>query len=228
MERFDLKTLEKNFRENANPENAFFMKKYMKDKFSFLGIKSPERRAITSAFFKNYNRPDLNSIENIVRKLWDMEEREFQYFAMDLVEKGLKKMVQNDIQLFEYLVVNKSWWDTVDFIAANLIGKHLSNFPGLIEQINKKWISSENMWLNRTALLFQLKYKNDLDTKLLKQNILKCRDSKEFFIRKAIGWVLREYSKTNPVWVSEFVDSTTLSPLSKREALKWINRIKHK
>jgi len=227
MKCFNLPALENLFRKNANPENAFFMKKYMKDKFSFLGIKSPERRALTSAFFKNYNRPDINNIENIVMKLWDMEEREFQYFAMELVGKELKKMTQNDIQLFEYLVVNKSWWDTVDFIAANLVGEHFSNFPGLIEQINKKWILSENMWLNRTALLFQLKYKNELDTKLLKQNILKCCDSKEFFIRKAIGWVLREYSKTNPVWVSEFVNSTTLSPLSKIEALKWINRIKH-
>jgi len=227
MEKFNLPALENLFRENANPENAFFMKKYMKDKFSFLGIKSPERRALTRAFYKNYNRPDINTLENIVRKLWKMEEREFQYFAMELVDKELKKMVRSDVQLFEYFVVNKSWWDTVDFIAANLVGKHLLNFPGLIEQMNKKWISSENMWLNRTALLFQLKYKNDMDAKLLKQNILKCRDSKEFFIRKAIGWVLREYSKTNPVWVSEFVDSTTLSPLSKREALKWINRIKH-
>jgi len=227
MEKFNLPALENLFRENANPENAFFMKKYMKEKFTFLGIKSPERRALTRAFYKNYNRPDINNIENVVRQLWKMEEREFQYFAMELVDKELKKMVRSDVQLFEYFVVNKSWWDTVDFIAANLVGKHLLNFPGLIEQMNKKWISSENMWLNRTALLFQLKYKNDMDAKLLKQNILKCRDSKEFFIRKAIGWVLREYSKTNPVWVSEFVDSTTLSPLSKREALKWINRIKH-
>jgi len=227
MESFSLPALENLFRKNANPENAFFMKKYMKDKFRFLGIKSPERRALTRVFYKNHNRPDINNLENIVRKLWKLEEREFQYFAMELVEKELKKMAQNDIQLFEYLAVNKSWWDTIDFIAANLIGKHLSNYSGLVEQMNKKWISSENMWLNRTALLFQLKYKKNLDTKLLKQNILKCRDSKEFFIRKAIGWVLREYSKTNPVWVSEFVDSTTLSPLSKREALKWINRIKH-
>ncbi len=227
MENFNLSAIENLFRKNANPEYAFFMKKYMKDKFSFLGIKSPERRALTSAFFKNYNRPDINNIENIVRKLWDMEEREFQYFAMELVEKFIKKFEPDDIELLEFMIVNKSWWDTVDLVAANLVGKHLSNFPGLIEQINKKWILSENMWLNRTALLFQLKYKNDLDTKLLKQNILKCRDSKEFFIRKAIGWVLREYSKTNPVWVSEFVNSTTLSPLSKREALKWINRIKH-
>ena len=227
MEKFNLPALENLFRENANPENAFFMKKYMKEKFTFLGIKSPERRALTRAFYKNYNRPDINNIENIVRQLWKMEEREFQYFAMELVDKELKKMVRNDVQLFEYFIVNKSWWDTVDFIAANLVGKHLLNFPGLIEQMNKKWISSENIWLNRTALLFQLKYKNNMDAKLLKQNILKCRDSKEFFIRKAIGWVLREYSKTNPVWVSEFVDSTTLSPLSKREALKWINRIKH-
>lgn len=224
MERFDLKTLEENFRENANPDNAFFMKKYMKDKFEFLGIKSPERRIVTRNFFTTHSRPDKHDLEYFVKELWGYKEREFQYFAMELVEKFIKKFEPDDIELLKFMIINKSWWDTVDFIAANLVGEHFSNFPGLTEQINKKWILSENMWLNRTALLFQLKYKNDLDTKLLKQNILKCHDSKEFFIRKAIGWVLREYSKTNPVWVLEFVDSTTLSTLSKREALKWINK----
>jgi len=224
MEKFYLPALENLFRKNSNPENAFFMKKYMKDKFIFLGLKSPERRMLTREFFKNHNYPEITNIEKIVSKLWNMEEREFQYFAMELVEKMLKQMTQKDIQLLEYLVVNKSWWDTVDFIAANLIGKHFSNFPGLIQQMNEKWISSENMWLNRSALLFQLKYKTNLDTKLLEQNILKCRGSKEFFIRKAIGWVLREYSKTDPAWVKKFVDSTALSPLSQREALKWLKR----
>ncbi|GAG66235.1 unnamed protein product, partial [marine sediment metagenome] len=140
MESFNLPALENIYRDNVNPENAFFMKKYMKDKFSFLGIKSPERRALTSAFFKNYNRPDINNIKNIVRKLWDMEEREFQYFAMELVEKFIKKFEPDDIELLEFMIVNKSWWDTVDLVAANLVGKHLSNFPGLIEQINKKLI----------------------------------------------------------------------------------------
>ena len=224
MESFNLPALENIYRENANPENAFFMKKYMKDKFEFLGIKSPERRIVTRNFFTTHYRPDKHDLEYVVKELWGYKEREFQYFAIELVEKFIKKFEPDDIELLEFMIVNKSWWDTVDLVAANLVGKLLSNFPGLIEQINKKWILSENMWLNRTALLFQLKYKNNMDAKLLKQNILKCRDSKEFFIRKAIGWVLREYSKTNPVWVLEFVNSTTLSPLSKKEALKWINK----
>jgi len=226
MEKFNLPVLVNIFRDNANPENAYYMKKYMKEKFDFLGIKTPERRTLIKLYFKDHSLPDINIIENIVRELWCMKEREFQYFAMGMVEKMLKKMVYEDIQLLEYLVVNKSWWDSVDFIAAKLIGKHLASFPELINKMNEKWMSSDNIWLNRTAILFQLKYKNDLDTKLLEQNILKCRDSKEFFIRKAIGWILREYSKTNPEWVLEFVNSTELSPLSEREALKWVNRVK--
>ena len=122
------------------------------------------------------------------------------------------------------MIVNKSWWDTVDYIAVKLVGKHFENFPELIPKHIKTWNSSGNLWLNRTAILFQLQYKKKTDINLLFDIIEKQAGSREFFIQKAIGWVLREYSKTDENAVRKFVMQTNLSSLSKREALKWLNR----
>jgi len=124
------------------------------------------------------------------------------------------------MSLFEYMVTHKSWWDTIDFIAVKLMGAYFKMYPEEIEVYIEKWLKSNNIWLQRCALLFQLKYKEGLDTNLLKYVINSLLGSKEFFINKAIGWVLREYSRTNPKWVREFVDKTELNPLSRREALR--------
>lgn len=120
------------------------------------------------------------------------------------------------------MVTHKSWWDTVDFIAAKLMGEYFTKFPEQRAIYVKKWIDSNNIWLQRCALLFQLKYKENLDTALLGAVINSLLGSKEFFINKAIGWILREYSKTNPNWVMEFANKTALGNLSKKEALRWI------
>jgi 3-methyladenine DNA glycosylase AlkD len=121
------------------------------------------------------------------------------------------------------MVTNKSWWDTVDFIAVKLIGNYFKVFPELKEDYINKWIASENIWLQRSALLFQLKYKKDLDPKLMAYTIKQLLGSKEFSVNKAIGWVLREYGRTNPNWVLDFVNTTsTISNLSKKEALRLI------
>ena len=121
------------------------------------------------------------------------------------------------------MITHKSWWDTVDFIAANLVGPYFKSFPGQREKITGKWLSSNNMWLQRSVLLFQLKYKDSLDTDFLADTIHSLTGSEEFFINKAIGWILREYSKTNPQWVRQFVQATSLHPLSKREGLRLIS-----
>ena len=110
----------------------------------------------------------------------------------------------------------------MDGIASWLVGEHFKRFPKLIKPYTEKWMKSGNMWLQRTVILFQLGYKDKTDVKLLFKNIKKCMDSKEFFIRKAIGWALREYSKTNAQAVINFVENNELAPLSKREALKWL------
>ena len=217
-----IKPLVKEFKNNANPTNAEPMAKYMKNLFPYLGIKTPERREITKKFFKEKGLPEISDLEEIIRDLWELPEREFQYFAIGLMVKLKEKVDKDIIKLYEYLTATKSWWDSVDGIATWLVGSLFRRFPEMIKPYTEKWMKSNNMWLQRTAILFQLGYKDKTDVKLLFKNIKKCMDSKEFFIQKAIGWALREYSKTDAQAVINFVENNELAPLSKREALKWL------
>jgi 3-methyladenine DNA glycosylase AlkD len=155
----------------------------------------------------------------ITHELWHLAEREYQYFAMELLIYNKKVWEASMVKLFEFCIVNKSWWDTVDFIATDCCGSYFKLFPDKIS-ITKNWNRSENMWLQRSSLLFQNKYKEQTDAAMLSDYILHLSREKDFFIRKAIGWCLREYSKTNAAWVIEFVGRNNLSSLSKKEALK--------
>lgn len=217
-----LNKLEELYVRNADPVRAVPMKKYMKDKFEFFGISSALRKEIYKRIFKSNGIPETGNVEAIVKELWEKEEREYQYFAIFFLEKMIRKLDKDHIPLFEFMIVNKSWWDIVDFIASNLMGPLLGRDNELIPEITGNWISSENMWLQRTALLFQLKYKSETDEKLLFAMIRELSDRREFFIRKAIGWALREYSKTSPHTVSEFIANTELSPLSIKEGMRII------
>jgi 3-methyladenine DNA glycosylase AlkD len=156
----------------------------------------------------------------VLHLCWQWEEREMQYVGMELAYRCRKQMVQADINLLESILVVKSWWDTVDFIASNLIGHYFFTFPGQIEIITQKWINSKNMWLIRSCILFQLKYKEFTNFKLLQQFIHQHKYSNEFFIQKAIGWSLRQYAKFDAYAVRAFVTETELKTLSRREALK--------
>ncbi|MFS0672561.1 DNA alkylation repair protein [Ornithinibacillus sp. 179-J 7C1 HS] len=207
---------------HRNDENAYYMEKYMKNRFTFLGIKTPERRMVSNAFFKEIgilNQPFNN---DFVIELWRMEEREYQNIALDYIEKVLGKITKEHIDLFESLITTKSWWDTVDMLAQKPIGKIAMDSPQFILGKIDDWASHQNMWLRRTAILFQLKYKNRTDEELLYQYIKLNSDSKEFFIQKAIGWALREYSKTNPASVKSFIQENNLAKLSIREGSKYL------
>lgn len=219
-----IKSLKKVFSDNANPKNAVPMKRYMKDQFDFFGIQSNRRRELQRPFMKKENLPYIKKIEEIIKELWTLPEREFQYFGMELLEKYVKKADKKILTLFEYMIITKSWWDTVDMIAIKLVGDFFKHHKEFIEPYTEKWMYYGDMWLQRTAILFQLKYKKDTDTDLLFNYIKALADSKEFFIQKAIGWALREYSKTDPEAVVKFVKKTSLAPLSRREALKIINK----
>ena len=209
--------------QNDNPGNALFMKKYMKDKFGFYGIQTKTRRELTKKFLNKDSLPPLEKLPEIIKELWNMPQREFQYFGVGLMEKFAGKLNKKSLPLVEFTITEKPWWDTVDSIAVRVVGEIFRNHPGLILPVTEKWMASGNIWLQRTAVLFQLKYKSETDTDLLFRYVLELEGSKEFFINKAIGWALREYSKTNPGLVLEFVSSHNLAPLSKREALKVIN-----
>ncbi|MGB4204485.1 MAG: DNA alkylation repair protein [Bacteroidales bacterium] len=214
------------FQENANPTDAVFMKKYMRNMFEFFGIRSTIRQEIMRDFFKTYGLPELSIFESVIKELWQQPEREYQYFGIELTDRMFRKNIGCAIEVIEFMIVNKSWWDTVDLIAVNIAGKYFKKYPHLIQEKTENWLHSGNIWLQRTALLFQLKYKNKTNTALLFDLIKHLKDSNEFFIRKAIGWALREYSKTSPETVIQFVENNELPGLSRREALKWIEKKK--
>ncbi|MCQ6561972.1 DNA alkylation repair protein [Paenibacillus mendelii] len=214
--------LEEWLRSQANEANAGPMSTYMRNRFPFLGLKNPERVILTRSFLLEYGMPPDEELEQIVRELWLLPEREFQYTAMHLLEKRMKQSEPERIELLQWMITTKSWWDTVDLIAGKLVGGLFTRYPELIPVYTDIWIASEDLWLRRSAILFQLGYKRDTDQQLLFDYIRRCAGEDDFFIRKAIGWALREYSKTDKEAVIAFVAETKLSPLSVREALKWV------
>jgi 3-methyladenine DNA glycosylase AlkD len=210
------------FEENRNEENAGPMKKYMKDHFPFLGIKSPLRKELEKQFFKETEILKKPFDKDFVTQLWEKDEREYHYTAITYIGKFIKKLPKDAISFLEELITTKSWWDSVDSIAP-LVGELARRYPEMVEENINGWSVNDNFWLRRTAILFQLKYKQQTNEGLLYDYIVKNADSKEFFIQKAIGWALREYSKTNPVSVKEFIEGNKLAPLSVREGSKYVS-----
>lgn len=210
------------FDQNQDREKAIPMEKYMKNHFKFLGIKTPERRALMKQFFSETDLLKLEFQQNFVQCLWEKKEREYQYAALDYINKSLKKISKQELPLFEKLIMTKSWWDTVDSIAPHAVGHIAKIAPEVKGEVIETWAYGEHLWLRRASILFQLKYKEDTEESRLYRYILHNASSKEFFIQKAIGWSLREYSKTNPESVRQFIHEHSLSKLSVREGSKYI------
>lgn len=207
-------------RQNADKAYAVRMSSYMKNLFPFLGIQKPRRSELSKDFMKEKcKNPQLDW--DFVDLMFDMEEREFQYLALEYLGKMQKKLQKEDIYKIEQLIQLKSWWDTVDTLAP-LVGVLCIKYPELKEEHVKDWITHNNIWLKRVSIIFQLKYKNDVDTDFLCKAILNNKDTKEFFINKAIGWALRQYSKFNADWVRVFLVENELHSLSVREARKYL------
>lgn len=208
------------FYKNRNKENAKPMAKYMRNSFPFLGLKKPERTALSKQFLKE-RKKDTKVDWDFIFKCYDMPEREFQYLAIDYMEKVKDLFRPEDMENIEKLLTAKSWWDSVDAIN-KIVGHIVMKYPEIKEDIILKWMKSDNIWLNRISIIFQLKYKEKTDTVFLSNAILYNCETTEFFINKAIGWALREYSKTDKEWVKEFIDNNNLSKLSIREGSKYI------
>lgn len=208
-------------RKKMDPEKAPQMAAYMKNKFPFLGIQKPQRQQLTKEFIKEAKKGKTVDWDT-VSMLWNLPEREFQYLAVDYLIALKDYIKAEDIERIEKLITTKSWWDTVDAIASIIVGQICRNYPELIESHIMEWAVSSNIWLVRTAILFQLKYKENTNINLLSKIIMENSEQKEFFITKAIGWVLREYSKTNKEWVREFIGNNALQPLSIKEGSKYI------
>lgn len=221
---FVIAQLEDDFNQNAHPSQAAAMAKYMKHLFIYLGIKKPLRAELEAPFIATCKKLPYDSLTYLVKTLWQKEAREYQYTAMVLMRSSKIYKHKQSIELLEWLLVNKSWWDSVDAIAAQLVGPYFLQHPAQQAKYIDAWKHSSNMWLNRTTLIFQLKHKFKTDIPLLFGLLEYFAPEKEFFIKKAVGWALRQLSYTHPVEVVEFVNTHRLQPLSRREALKALER----
>ena len=213
--------LQQVFNAHSNLENKIPMEAYMKNKFVMFGIKSAERKGLLKIVLIQHKDEVVNNCRAIVKKLYNFPEREFHYCAIELMDKFLKKnYLSEDIKLIEDLITTFSHWDTVDFIAKHILGNYLLLHPNKTGKVITYFSNSNDMWLNRSAILFQLGRKDKTNSEILFRECKRHSKSNQFFIQKAIGWALREYAKTNPDSVKHFVETNKLAPLSTREALK--------
>ena len=221
---YPIQPLLDSFAAHADPENAAAMSAYMRDLFPFYGIKKPERAALFKAYLGQYGLPaDEAALHEAVRALWDRPERECHYSACDLLGKQLKKLSPASLGLIEQLIVSKSWWDTVDALTS-YAGTLFQRHPASRDQFLNRWRAADDFWLRRAAILHQRHYRTATDADLLFAIIRENLGSREFFINKAIGWALREYSKENGAAVREFIANHDLAPLSAREGAKWLQK----
>ena len=212
------------FRQKGDPERAQGQMAYMRHQFEYYGLKSPEWMALAKQLFADKGVLEGEALKELARLCFEDEYREVNYFALEMVQKVLKKQPEDFIDFLEELITTRSWWDTVDWIS-KLVGIHFRRFPHLIRPITERWMASENIWLQRVCLIFQLMYKDKTDAALLFDYILRLQHSKEFFIQKGAGWALRQYSKTAPEVVKNFIETHPgLPALTKREGMKWVGR----
>ncbi|WP_420312364.1 DNA alkylation repair protein [Streptomyces sp. YS-B37] len=205
----------------ADPERAASMRAYMKDVAPFLGLTTPLRRALSRTVLEGTPRPDEVDCTAIALRCWELPEREYQYFAVDYLRRHVRQCTSGFLPVARYLVSTVPWWDTVDALASHVVGGLVAADPKLVGDMDE-WIVDEDMWVARTALLHQLRYKERTDTERLFAYCLRQSGHPDFFIRKAIGWCLREYAKTDPEAVRGFLarEKGRFAPLSVREALK--------
>lgn len=208
----------------ADPTIAIGQEAYMKHHFKFFGVNTTSRRIIYKDLKNNFKLTELdNSFFELINVLWKEEHRECQYMAIDLMHSNSKKFDASHLPYLESLIIHKSWWDSVDGIAPHLVGAVFNKNKDEILHWIQKWMNSDNIWLQRSAIIFQLKYGKATDWDLLCTAILRHDASTEFFVRKAQGWALRQYSKYEPQLVLSFVQANPqLSGLTKREALRKI------
>lgn len=209
------------FEQNRDEENAIKMSKYMRDLFKFYGIPTPVRKSLYKDLLKE-EKAKKTIDWNFLDKCYEDDYREFQYLALDYIENMQKFLNYDDVpKLYKYIKA-KQWWDTIDRfdrIVGNIAFK-----DGRINDLMLKWSKDEDFWLRRIAIDHQLGRKDKTNTKLLEQILINNFGSDEFFINKAIGWSLRDYSKTNPDWVKDFLSKyeNKMDKVSLKEAYKYI------
>ena len=206
---------------HADAERAVAMSAYMKNFFPFMGVGTPVRRAVGKPYFKELLKTKTADY-GFVDKCWECEYRELQYVAVDYLLSAVNFLSAEDVPRIRGYITRKSWWDTVDGLDKVIGGIALKDAS--VKKTLLDWSVDDNIWLRRVAIDHQLSYKQETDTELLAQIIINNFGSKEFFVNKAIGWSLREYSKINPAWVRDFLEKykDKMASLSIREAGKYI------
>jgi len=212
--------LQSEFEQNRDPARAEGMSKYMRNLFQFYGIPTPLRVDITKKALIDFKWDSIKDLNDFVELCFQSNEREWQYTAIFVLTKYKKNWNENTVELIEQCIIQKSWWDTVDLLASNCVGYYFTKYPNQLQSKISTWRQSENIWLNRTCLIFQLGYKHQTDHELLASLIKQFAHSNEFFIQKAIGWSLRQLGRHRANVVFDIINDTELKPLRKREALK--------
>lgn len=213
--------IKRKFEQIEDEENAISMAKYMRNLFLFYGIPTPKRKAVYKNLLKEEKK--LGKIDwQFLDKCYKDSHREFQYFVCDYLIAMNKYLTFEDIPKLKQYITEKEWWDTIDCFDS-VIGE-IGLRDSRVEKLMLEWSKDKDFWLRRIAIDHQLNRKKKTNKELLEQIIVNNFGSEEFFINKAIGWSLREYSKTNPTWVKEFLDKykDKLNKLSIREASKYI------
>jgi 3-methyladenine DNA glycosylase AlkD len=213
--------------QRADPDRAGHMAAYMRNQFAFLGIPAPAQKQAWRAAIAGLPRALPEPVvAAAATRLWERPEREHQYLACLLVNRHAATAAAtfSSLDVVEHLIVTKPWWDTVDSLATRAVGdlvrRHREGRPRM-----DRWLSSDDLWLRRSALLHMNRWKSATDREWLFAACLSRADERDFFIRKAIGWALREHSKVDAPAVIHFVEQhPELSGLSRREALMWLER----
>ena len=211
------------FLKAGDPLRAEQQHAYTKHQFAYYGLIAPLWLGIAKAFYKTHGMYTGKKLEEFVTACFDQEYRELHFTGLQMMEKMLKHQNKAWIGVLEKTIITQSWWDSVDWIA-KLVGAHFKAYPELQHVYAHQWIVSDNLWLQRVAIIHQLFYREQTDEKLLFEMILHVADSKEFFLRKACGWALRQHAKIFPDQVKEFIEEHTLSGLTIREAKKQLNK----
>jgi 3-methyladenine DNA glycosylase AlkD len=209
------------FGDAADAGAAQPMRAYMRDQFPFLGIPTPRRRALTRRLLAGLPVPAEGDLRTGALACWELPEREYQYFACDWLARHAEACGARFLPTAQALITTKPWWDTVDALADRVVGDIVARHPETVATMDA-WLRSDDLWLARTAILHQLRHGGHTDADRLFRYCLARADHRDFFIRKAIGWALRQYGRTDPNAVRAFVHEheRALSPLSVREALK--------
>jgi 3-methyladenine DNA glycosylase AlkD len=207
----------------ADPVDAAAMRAYMKDQFAFFGVATPERRAALGPTMAVARRASGDELCAFADVCWQQPEREFQYVGTDALRATIPRLEARHLVDVERLIVTKSWWDTVDLLAGWCVGGLVRAHPELVTDMDR-WIDADDMWLARSAILHQLRWKEATDVDRLFDYALRRAGDTEFFIRKAIGWALRQHARTDPDAVRRFVTTHEFSALTTREALKHLEQ----